>query len=363
MISLEQVHIHTSDRISFKRCRRKWGFCSPLRRNLEPITKSSGALWLGSGIHWALEDYHGYKRCAGPLEALKLYYKAFPEEQLPVAADDLYQTGCEMLEHYLQFTKKNFEYRTVWIEGIPQVEIGFSIPLPEANDEEHEVFYHGTFDRVVSDEFDNWYILDYKTAAAIDTDKLSTDPQISAYMWAAEQHYGRPIAGMIYLQMSKSTPAKPKVLKSGDISKDKGQKTTHAMYRQALIDTYGKVPEDYIDVLNHFAELVTPEGDGFIRIDVVVRNKAAKKAVAEHTIAEAKEMLNPKLALYPNPTRDCKWDCSVRTICMAIEEGGEYESWIGYEFQERNQSALNELPDWRVTIEKMLKGGKQDENL
>lgn len=351
----EQVHLHTSDRVGFKRCRRKWHFASPLKENLEPIRKSSGPLWLGSGIHWVLEDWHGYRKFATMEEAFQAYYKVFPEEELPPEVSNLYETGIKMLDYYKGYTEKKPWYKTVWIEGVPQVEVGFSIPIPELDTAEKEVFYHGTFDKVVEDEYGNWYILDYKTAAAIDTNKLTTDPQISAYLWAAEIHYSKPIAGLIYLQMVKSTPSQPKILKSGDVSKDKAQRTTHALYREALIKAYGKVPQEYIDILNHYAELETPEGNSFIRIDVVERNKKAKLATYQNIIAEGKDMLNSELSIYPNPTRDCMWDCPFRTVCLTIDEGGEYESWIGYEFQKRNQSAKQELPAWRQLIEDQFK--------
>jgi hypothetical protein len=55
------IPIHTSDRGTFKHCRRQWGFSSPSMRNLIPSAKVHGIrepLWFGTGIHYALEKFY-----------------------------------------------------------------------------------------------------------------------------------------------------------------------------------------------------------------------------------------------------------------------------------------------------------------
>jgi len=59
------IPIHTSDRGTFKQCRRRWAWSSPSRFNLVPRIASMGwsdsrmALWFGTRIHHALEHYYG----------------------------------------------------------------------------------------------------------------------------------------------------------------------------------------------------------------------------------------------------------------------------------------------------------------
>jgi hypothetical protein len=55
------IPIHSSDRASFKFCRRKWAWSSPARLNLIPRASVYGVqenLWFGTGIHHALERYY-----------------------------------------------------------------------------------------------------------------------------------------------------------------------------------------------------------------------------------------------------------------------------------------------------------------
>lgn len=55
------IPIHTSDRATFKFCRRQWDWSSPARRNLVRKVKVHGVnmnLWFGTGIHYALASYY-----------------------------------------------------------------------------------------------------------------------------------------------------------------------------------------------------------------------------------------------------------------------------------------------------------------
>lgn len=364
--------MHTSDRIAFKRCRRKWYFSSPLHRNLQPQGNDGSIhLWFGSGMHFAMEDYHGHNKFGLPEIALEAYFNAFREGDLPPGADDTITLGMHMLAYYHKWLPRhNFDgLETLWITedpltgdvyytnhpisefSIPQVEISFTLELEELTAYAgFPVYYHGTFDRVMMDNQGRWWLLDYKTAKTIDTNKLTTDPQIGAYLWAAEQWYQRKIEGIVYLQLAKDYPNPPRILKDGSVSTDKSQKTTHGIFRETLIDMYGQVPPKYIPVLNELASKESIEGDRFIRWDYVRRNDAAKINTYHHILAEGKEMLNTELAIYPNPTRDCMWDCSFRTACIAMDEDSDYELILSNEFELRNETMLGEEPAWRKRI-------------
>lgn len=56
------IPIHTSDRGTFKQCRRKWAWSSPSRRNLVPRITALGVylpFWFGTGIHKGIQFYYG----------------------------------------------------------------------------------------------------------------------------------------------------------------------------------------------------------------------------------------------------------------------------------------------------------------
>ncbi|MBT9167370.1 MAG: hypothetical protein DDT19_00699 [Syntrophomonadaceae bacterium] len=345
------LEIHTSDRSLFKRCRRKWGFASPLKMHLEPDPPSDIlSLWFGTGIHFALEDHHGFRKFASPSEALEAYLNAFRQEDLPFGAEDLIEVGMGMLEYYEVWSTQpgRPQYETLWIEGKPQLEVEFRLELEQlSNKLGRPVVYHGTFDRICTDEEGGLWVDDYKTTRTMDIYRLATDPQMKAYAWAAEQVYGAPFEGALMLQMLKKYPQKPSALVKGGFSQNKTQKTTHAVYKSALIETYGKVPPSYVEFLNYLASQEFPEGDAFIRRDKIYYNDAVKRNTYQHILDEGAEMLTPDLPLYPNETYTCSWDCGAfRTVCIAMEEKGDYEDLLATNFKRRGDKDTS----WRNRI-------------
>lgn len=212
------------------------------------------------------------------------------------------------------------------------------------------ITFHGTVDKICVDSFGRLFLLDYKTAKSADVDKLDTDDQISRYCWAAQQYLGMPIEGFIYLQMTKATPKKPRVLTNGHISTDKAQKTTHALYKQALIDRYGSVeksPSAAIGCLNALAEKEFPEGDGFVRWDRAYRTPAQQAAIYYTMLGEIEDMINPNRECYPSPTRDCIWDCNFRSACLALDKADYQEFKLALaDFEPREAERGDEVPKW-----------------
>lgn len=423
-----KFNIRTSGRRTFRRCLRKWGFQSSMRRNLERKGSETNIhFWFGSAIHFAMEDYFGYNRFGDPRRAYKAYYAAFGDDK-PDAADSYYDLGLAMLSYFLEWYPKHnrdMQFETLWLdennqqalphspgarpaveeeftldlgikviadvktgkliekltpeskerlvykrEFLPEVFSGLDLPEPEVRIFYHPpgddeaiievvivpVCYHGTMDRIVVDKYGRWWILDYKTAKGADTNKLDTDDQISAYIWGAEQWYQHRIHGFIYLQLTKDVAKPPRRLKNGTLSVEKKQKTTYQLFRAEVLKDYGEVkkaPSKVIEMLNHLAALETPEGDRFIRWDLVTRNDAQKISTYHHIMGEVELMINPNLYLYPNPTRDCSWDCDFRSYCIAMDSGevesAEYQLMLEYEERADNNESNHD--QWKENIQ------------
>ena len=127
-----EIAMHTHDRIAYKRCRRKWEFSSPFKRHLKPKPTFGGIssnLWFGSGIHFALEDYHGYNKFKNPVAAFQAYVEAHQPEELPTDIEDLLNLGINMLEYYVTWERHFAKWKTVWLDGKPLVEQKFSLVL------------------------------------------------------------------------------------------------------------------------------------------------------------------------------------------------------------------------------------------
>jgi hypothetical protein len=334
--------IHQSDIQLFLRCRRRWYWESRLHAFLEPIDEGRSALWFGTGWHFALEDYHGYRRFPTPAAAFAAYVEAWPRSELPPDYEALTALAEGMLDYYANvwLPRRPDRYETLWRDGVPQVEVPFVVPIPGLR-----ALYGGTFDRIVTDADGRLYVLDYKTAARFELEKLAHDAQVSLYYWAARQLYGEAVEGCIWQYHRKAVPQPPMVLRDGSLSRDRRQPTTYALYHAALLERYGEVPAAYVPYLNELAAQETAEGDAFIRRDVLRRNAAELEGTERRLYWVARDMLTRGLPLYPNYTRDCAWDCPFRTPCLALDAGHDWEDLIAAMYRRRE-----ELHAWRARV-------------
>lgn len=305
---------------------------------------------MGTGWHFVLEDYHGYRQYPTPKDAWNDYVRAtlavYGEELMPNDWRGLQELGAGMADYYPKWLVGRDVLDTYIVDGIPQTEVNFKIPLPVEKSTLERlgidvVYYNGTLDRVICDPFGNLCIGEYKTAKAIYKAHYLTDPQITAYAWASKCIYDREINGVYYYQFKKALPDEPTILKSGLISCNKQMSTTHRFYRDVLIRMYGDVslaPKVNVDHLNWLAGTETMENDGFISRDFIERNDHSLQAEGAKIMMELEEMLNPNLALYPNPTRECTmFPCDFRDPCIAIDEGDNFQAILDDEYQSRGE--------------------------
>lgn len=354
--------IRTSDRISFRRCRRRWGWNSHLRGNIGP-KQNPAPLWMGTGFHFALEDFHSTNVYGHPAKAFEAFVKATQRSvrqdpnRLPADISELSELACGMLSYYAdEWLIARDPLRTYVHNGIPQVEVNFRVDVPfDATRWGYDkVVYSGTLDRVVIDEFDQIWILEYKTAKAVQTLHYATDSQVSSYCWAGNLLYGRPIAGVIYQQHRKAIPDEPRVLANGRLSQDKRQLITHRSLRTFIKNLYGEVaraPQDYVDFLNWMATQEDMDSDKFIRRDRIRRNLHQAEAEGVKILLEVAEMLNPDLPLYPNPDRTCQFMCPFNGPCVSLDDGSDYE----YELNIMMEPRSTTYDSWR----KYLKSPEQ----
>jgi hypothetical protein len=358
MTELRPYVVSTSDRILFKRCRRKWDFSSKNRQSLQPVDAVvSGPLWLGTGFHFALEDYYGFKHFKKPSDALIAYATSHHRTELPDDAKETLQLGVDMLDYYHDhwLPQHGEKFETHYVDGRPQVEVNIRIPLdiPPPPGYSH-VEYSVTLDRVAIDEYGRIIVVDYKTAKQKYSEgRLELDPQVSSYIWAATLIYGTAIEGACWMQFIKAVPDEPRVLNDGTLSLDKRQYTTAAIYKAACIKYYGKVPSRYVEIINHFASLEEPDSDRFIRRETIYRNEVFAQNEERKIFSEIDDMVDPALSLYPNPTSDCTWDCNYRAPCLAMDDGSdysymlqtEYDKWEGEGYRSNEWRRRLQYPD------------------
>lgn len=346
-----KVVIRTSDRALFKRCRRKWGWHSGLRKNLR-IKDTPSYFWIGTGGHFALEDYHGYNHFGHPVEAFNAYVTACKEYKranghgLPDDWQEQANLGQAILDYYLLWMQTRDHHETVWIDSQPQVEIKCEIVLPVLAPPGFDVVvYQLTLDRLVEIEGEYW-ITDYKFYKQMSSNDLDFDAQMSAYIWGAQTIFEKPIAGAILHELIKKVPVEPRILSSGKLSHAANQSTTHRLYREALIHMYGEVekaPSQNIKCLNDLAHQEGADRDNYIRRSKTRRTETQMQSQGTKILMEVEDMCNPDLPLYTNETRDCSWDCSLRDICIMIDRDDNWEELL----MELTVSDTEETSSWR----------------
>ena len=339
--------IRTSDRSSFKRCRRRWAWTSGLKENL--TTKANPSyFWIGTGGHFAMEDFHGINYYGHPVEAFRAYLAACKMTQhkygmgLPDDWEEQTAMAEGILENYLIWGQNRDLYETAWIDDTPAVEITAHIPIPvEPPPGFDRVVYQFTLDRLVIIEGEYW-ILDWKFYKQFSQGDLEYDQQLSAYIWAAQATFEFPIAGGILHEFKKKLPAPPKILATGRLSTSSTQSTTHGLYREALLEIYGdiaKAPVANMKCLNELAARESEDRDDFIRRSKTRRTELQLRATGTQILMEAEDMCNPDLPLYPNPTRDCSWDCGLREICLMVDRDDDWQEQLNDSTVQRTEEA------------------------
>jgi hypothetical protein len=353
--------------------------------NLGPIHLAS-PLWFGSGIHYALEDFHGYRVFDSAERAFIAYCIATAQNyvrDLPSDYADLFILGQRMMQYYqYNWLRHKRNDQTFWAPNPitqvsePQVEVNFEIPItPNINPAIEAlcrqlgidvILYRGTIDRVVQGDYETLLIDEYKTAKVIQTQHYMTDPQVSRYVWAGAQIYEQPVVGVIYHQFWKRSADPPRILQSGKVSTAQNLVTSESLYRQRLLDLYNSVdaaPKANIDFLWALASSENENRDRYVRRDEINRTVQQIQSQGILILLELEDMLNPDLPLYPNPTRDCFRLCSFLSPCVSLDDGGDWELELEADYCERDLEVdrlwRSRLPDPR-TLHERLQGVPQD---
>lgn len=159
------IPIHTSDRATFKACRRKWNWSSPARNNFTRRVDVFGIyppFWFGTGIHYAIEKYYNPAYTEDIVVAFETWYNMqinggtiTPDElgeyadrnpkELPNGLynvdglsdlmpyydadefDEYRATGIGMLTYYKEYAQAHDNFTVVAVEQ------NFSVPITDAD--------------------------------------------------------------------------------------------------------------------------------------------------------------------------------------------------------------------------------------
>ncbi len=348
--------IHVSDLRTFKECRRKWHYSSPLRMNLRP-ERSPIYFTVGRAVHYALAEY--YETGEAPVDIYDRYVEAVRQvEPVPDEDERHLEVGRGMVVNYLNWVTSPEQPDEDW--KVLATELKYKTPL--FNDEgkkSNRVFLEGRIDGVWKHlPTGKVWLMEFKTTARQpNANWLTLDDQASAYCWAAQQVFDTPIEGVVFRFLLKNIPEKPKRIRGGtQLSRaiKSSLHTTGALYREAIYDLAFDTIDHTTDkegVQRYAMELEEEYGGILDQLDMqgyeqfflqfkTIRTPAELESVGRDLWGVGLEMTRESTALYPSPNwMKCNF-CSFREPCLATTQGRttDAELMLKHMYKPRDQS-------------------------
>lgn len=292
---------------AYQDCPQKWDF--KYQQLLDP-KKENEHLTFGRLIHSALDLLYTKGAHAA------VYF--IMEEKSKAIVSATQDTDYEKIEE--QYTlaesmiKQYDAYRGIADDfTVEAVEKDFIVAIPTpAGNKSNKFRYRFRPDALLRRHGKLW-LHEFKTTSSITNDyiaNLALDEQVNRYCWAIEEALKEEVYGVVYTVLRKAIPKEPRILKSGDLSKDKSQGTTYDMY-WAEIMKRGLNPADYTEIL----EALRSKENSYIYREDVIRNAQQKKDTASRLYTLASTMCT-NAPIWKCPSRDCGWKCPYRSLCI-----------------------------------------------
>jgi hypothetical protein len=360
--------IHTSERKSFRACRRRWDWL--FRGHYYPV-ETAKPLEFGIAYHKAMEVWYNPDTWTAQREVIaalailefvdtcEQQMAAFKkQQQVPYVDADVEQDyrervelGKGMLEYYFTQVSPKRDKGFVPVK----VEIGFKVGIkhPDTGKQLYcrciecrekyvkatgaenffgwlglPVVYAGRIDMLAQDMYGEYWIYDWKTAAAIRADMdqhLDLDDQITSYLWALRE-LGLNAQGFVYVEQKKSFPEEPKENKTRRLgckySVSKQQNVRYEDYLECIMENDAQAYED--GCYDSYLEWLRVEGPKFDMRYQKHRSNVELDSAGYNIGLEALDMFDPNLRIYPSPGRfGCSF-CAFRTPCMGKNMGEDY---------------------------------------
>lgn len=355
--------IHTSERRSFRGCRRRWDWC--YREGYAP-QETAKPLEFGIAFHESLDVFFCVETWRTTTKEEKLanaiatftqiceaqrdnFLKVTNQRELEVAQGDDYRArielGIGMLTHYANEVHPTAD---TWFKPVA-TEIPFEVALtdPETGEqlechnspacgqihansgEDCRVYFAGRVDMLVQDlRYGGYFVWDHKTAAqlAYDDGFLQLDDQVGSYAWALGVKLGIDVKGFVYAEYRKGFPSPPAALKrkSGGrlFSTSKTQATSLEIFESYVREHDGQA---YLD--GCYDEYIADLKDSppkYQQRFIVIKSDKELNNIGYNLTLEAQDMIEPKLRIYPSVGRYGCSNCAYRQPCVAKFMGEDY---------------------------------------
>jgi hypothetical protein len=345
-----------ADRAAFKRCRRQWDFVARERQNLEPVEAAPGPD-LDLAVRDALAVYYfpgmwDWQRSV----VLPLVLQGFGRSlgrQAGAGHDDAPAPVPAAAPEVEAMLRRYFEWAPTADRFSPiQVECAFEVNLPDPAGGDRELVlgdgrpirYQGRVDLLAGDEHDRYWVVAHRVVDRFGpADDLLLDEELVAAGWALERFYpGMRIAGTVHNELLR--PAAPDPAGSDQSPLEAAPRWARRRRRRhqrglpqheasgggrSLPYARAARPRRLPDPAE-----VSSEGDGEFRRTRILRDPAELAAMGARLAAEALDMVDPGLRLYPDPAPEHCGGCRFVAPCLAVERG-DVQAVLGAGYRDR----------------------------
>jgi hypothetical protein len=329
-----------ADRTAFKQCRRAWDLAAPERRNLEPMV-GTGSLDVDRAIRDALAVYYfpgmwDWARAVviplvdQALDKALAGQRARLGPALPAGFDGRARVARQLLAAYVE-----------WAPGVERlapvlVEVDYAADLrdPERADcalftpgGEH-VNYQGRLDLLGVDEHDAYWIMRHRVVREwTPLSTLARDEEAIAACWAWQQYYiGMEIAGTIHNEMRLPTVAPPggdpaplsAGGPAGPVPQHEGSGGGRSVPQHRRLDARASEPAE--------PKAVEHDTGPWFRRTWIRRSPAEIDQAGHQLASEAREILDPDVAVFPSPSERVCGSCPFASPCLALYRGDDHEA-------------------------------------
>ena len=134
-----------------------------------------------------------------------------------------------------------------------------------------------------------------------------------------------------YVALRKAYPKPPTMTNKGLPSIDRQKESTTAeMFAECIKKNNLKVVYDgSLKMQEYYAYLLERGEKQFLWTEATSRNKSQILNAGLRLFYEARDMLDPDLVLYPNPSKNYSCTrCRFRAPCIAAEDGSDWEAML-----------------------------------
>lgn len=306
---MEITKVRVTDLKIFKQCRAKYNYSHVLR--LAPKESLQDALFIGKGIHAALETLYSEKKSGKVITPLTMSWKNHMQNiGVTVVEPDVYNLSVAMLESYQAFHQDaDKDWKIIDLE----TDLYYTIQTPLG-----PVEIGGRRDMFILENDTPW-IVDHKAYKRFpDSKQLELDEQITLYCWLSWK-LGTPVAGVILNVILKDIPEDiPTIYNGKALSQNRNLFTTHKLYLAKLreLGFDESKYKDFLQMLKERDERTNP----FVQRFYVNRTQQQLEVFEKELIEQLMDFQQRRI--YMCPDLHCSW-CDFQPLCSASRDAAD----------------------------------------